>query len=107
MPLQENSAVDVSHRDKERFDLQYFHNPFTDIISAIDEPFQPPSDWQRARIDAAVARSVSKDEATANKDAQAALRNEWDRLRDIGTWIEDGVREYSDVVAELKGKTAH
>eukprot|EP00959_Pyramimonas_sp_CCMP1952_P018306 387793-Pyramimonas_sp.AAC.1 len=52
---------------------------------------------------------LSKDEAKANKDAQAALtlRKDWDRLRDIGTWIEDGVREYSDVVAELKGKTAH
>eukprot|EP00959_Pyramimonas_sp_CCMP1952_P376051 7876609-Pyramimonas_sp.AAC.1 len=78
MPLQDNSAASISHRDKERFDWQYFYNPFTDITSIIDEPFQLPSDWQRARIDAAVARSVSKDEAKASKDAQAALRKEWD-----------------------------
>eukprot|EP00959_Pyramimonas_sp_CCMP1952_P342737 7180153-Pyramimonas_sp.AAC.1 len=54
-----------------------------------------------------LARSVSKDEARANRDAQAALRKECNRLRDIGTWNEQGVREYSDVVAELNGQTAH
>eukprot|EP00959_Pyramimonas_sp_CCMP1952_P396715 8312233-Pyramimonas_sp.AAC.1 len=101
MPLQSSSASALNHREKERFDLQYLYIPFTDLISVIDEPFQLPNDWQHAIIDVAVARSVSKDEAKANKDAQAALRKEWDRQRDIGTWKEDGVREYSDVVAEL------
>eukprot|EP00959_Pyramimonas_sp_CCMP1952_P113041 2363024-Pyramimonas_sp.AAC.1 len=89
MPLRDSSDTDINHRDEEKFDLQYFYHPFTDIKSVIDEPFQLPNDWQCTRIDAAVARSVSKDEAKANKAAQAALRKEWDRLRDIGTWIED------------------
>eukprot|EP00959_Pyramimonas_sp_CCMP1952_P301932 6318122-Pyramimonas_sp.AAC.1 len=80
MPLQNSSASALSHREKERVDLQYVHNPFTDLISVIDEPFQLPNDWQHANIDAAVARSVSKGEAKANADAQAALRKEWDRL---------------------------
>eukprot|EP00959_Pyramimonas_sp_CCMP1952_P152513 3191127-Pyramimonas_sp.AAC.1 len=96
MSFQHNSEADLSHREMEKIDLQCFYNPFTDLISITDEPFQLPNGWQRAHIDAAVARSVSKDEANANKDAQAALRKEWDMLRAIGTWIEDGVREYPD-----------
>eukprot|EP00959_Pyramimonas_sp_CCMP1952_P336191 7039785-Pyramimonas_sp.AAC.1 len=63
--------------------MDYFYKPLTDLISTVDEPFQLPSEWQHARIDAAVARSVSKVEAQANQDAQAALRKEWNILRDI------------------------
>eukprot|EP00959_Pyramimonas_sp_CCMP1952_P292531 6118121-Pyramimonas_sp.AAC.1 len=69
-------SVIVKNRDL----ICHFSNPFTDLISVIDEPFLLPNDWQHANIDAAVARSVSKDEAKANKDAQVALRREWDRL---------------------------
>eukprot|EP00959_Pyramimonas_sp_CCMP1952_P116891 2443372-Pyramimonas_sp.AAC.1 len=87
MPLQSSSAPVPSH--------------------LADEPFQLPNDWQCAKIDAAAARSVSKDEAKANQDAQAALRKEWDILRSIGTWNEKGVRAYDDVVAELNAQTAH
>eukprot|EP00959_Pyramimonas_sp_CCMP1952_P146600 3068597-Pyramimonas_sp.AAC.1 len=107
MPLQHSSAPMPCHREKERFYLDYVYNPFTDLTSVVDEPFRLPSDWQHAKIDAAVARSVSKIEAQANQDAQAALRKEWAILRDIGTWSGKEVREYSDVVAELNGQTAH
>ena len=84
-------------------------NPFCDTIAYIEEPFQLPNDLRATRIDAAVARSISKAEASQNKDAQEALRKEWTRLRELGTWNEKGVMEYDDVVAELKrtGKTAH
>eukprot|EP00959_Pyramimonas_sp_CCMP1952_P388965 8149864-Pyramimonas_sp.AAC.1 len=76
MALQSSSASALSHREKERFDLQYFYNPSIDLISVVDETFQLPNDWQRAKIDAAVARSVSKDEATANSPS-ATLPRSW------------------------------
>eukprot|EP00959_Pyramimonas_sp_CCMP1952_P456749 9473678-Pyramimonas_sp.AAC.2 len=107
MPLQHSSAPLPSHRGMERLKMDYLYNPFTDLISSVDEPFQLPSEWQHAGIDAAVARSVSKVEAQANPDAQAALRKEWNIWRDIGTCDEEGVIEDSDVVAQLKGQTAH
>eukprot|EP00959_Pyramimonas_sp_CCMP1952_P345775 7241561-Pyramimonas_sp.AAC.1 len=78
------------HREKEIFDLDYMYKPFTDLISVVEEPFQLPNEWRQTRIHAAVARSVSKVEAQANQDAEAALRNEWGRLREIGTWDEKG-----------------
>ena len=46
--------------------------------------------------DAAVARPVSKKEAESNPKAQAAMQAEWDRLKDINTWDEDGVEECVD-----------
>eukprot|EP00959_Pyramimonas_sp_CCMP1952_P392589 8226141-Pyramimonas_sp.AAC.1 len=96
MPLQHSSAPMPGHRENGRFDLDYLCNPFTDLISVVEEPFQLPNEWRQTRIDAAVARSVSKVEAQANQDAKAALRKEWYRLREIGTWGETGVKSYAD-----------
>ena len=45
----------------------------------------------------ATARPVSKDEIKKNKLAQQANDAEWQRLRDIGTWIENQVEEASVV----------
>ena len=97
------------HREKENRDLQYMYNPLCDLLTYIEDPWQLPDEWRQTRIDAAVARSISKAEACSNKDAKAALRAEWDRLRKIGTWNEKGVREYDEVVAENKtaGRTCH
>eukprot|EP00959_Pyramimonas_sp_CCMP1952_P410273 8598240-Pyramimonas_sp.AAC.1 len=75
MPLQNSSTSVPTHREKERFDLEYFCNPFTDVIPVVDEPSRLPDEWQHAKVDAAVARSASKDEAKMNQDAQAALIN--------------------------------
>jgi hypothetical protein len=49
-----------------------------------------------------VARPVFKDEVRRQPGAQAALRKEWDRLRAINTWLEDGVEEWDVVKARAK-----
>eukprot|EP00959_Pyramimonas_sp_CCMP1952_P407419 8538621-Pyramimonas_sp.AAC.1 len=74
MPLQNSSAPMPGHSEKERFDLGHLYSPFTDHTSVVEEPFQLPNELRQTRIDAAVARSVSKVEAQANQDARAALR---------------------------------
>eukprot|EP00959_Pyramimonas_sp_CCMP1952_P111894 2340226-Pyramimonas_sp.AAC.1 len=74
MPLPDSSAPMPGHREKEIFDLDYLCNHFADLISVVEEPFQLPNKWRQTRIDAAVARSVSKDEAQAHRDAKAASR---------------------------------
>ena len=58
---------------------------------------------------AAVARSATKKEAAGDPKAQEAMQKEWDRLRAIGTWDEDGVRELEEVrrEAKKKGQTIH
>ena len=40
-----------------------------------------------------VARPVKRAEAESSPEAQAALRKEWDRLRNIKGWMEDQVVE--------------
>ena len=84
--------------------MQYFYNPFTDYLQEIEQPFQFPNDLRQTRITAAVARSISKKEAEDNDEAKAALRKEWARLREIGTWDEGGVREYDDLVKEFRAR---
>ena len=46
---------------------------------------------------ACVARPASKAEAARNVDAKAALDKEWNRLREINTWIEKDVMEFRDM----------
>ena len=52
---------------------------------------------------------VTGREKRDNPAAKAALKKEWDRLRDIPTWDESGVREWSDIRKEAKdsGKDAN
>ena len=44
-----------------------------------------------------VARPVVGKEKQSNEKAQAALQKEWSRLREIPTWDEDDVHEWSDI----------
>ena len=104
MPLQSPSAPKSKHREKEIRDLQYFYNHFIDYLQEIERPFQIPAELRKTRINAAVARSISKAEAEANAEAKKALSKEWDRLREIGAWDESGVREYSELMRELSAR---
>ena len=52
-----------------------------------------------------VARPVKRAEIESNPDAQAALRKEWDRLRNIRVWDEGKVAEWGDICRA--GKKAH
>ena len=60
-------------------------------------------------INVCVARPVNKREAAADPRAQAALKKEWDRLRAIGCWNEDGVKEWGTLAREARstGETIH
>ena len=98
MPLQSQTAGShQAHRQKECPPL--CHNPFTDAVLECDveDPFGLPREWREA----AVARPVTKDEARRNQDAQDALDKEWKRLREIQTWKEDEVEEWSKVRARF------
>ena len=53
---------------------------------------------------ACVARSVGKREILSNAAAKASLDKEWNKLRRQGCWNEDMVREWADVVREVKEK---
>ncbi len=53
---------------------------------------------------AMVARPVRPKEIKENKGAQAAMDKEWKALRDLGTWNESKVCEWSDVKASAKVK---
>ena len=71
------------------------------------EPVNDPSAFY-----ACVARDVPMAERRSNPKAKAALKLEWDRLRKAGgtgCWDEKRVREYDDVVAEVRaqGRKAH
>ena len=98
MPLQLSSAPRPSAEKK------FFYSPFTDDIREVEEPFQIPNELCQTRIDAAVARAISQAEANADDQAEKALRKEWGRLRESGTWNEDGVREYGELIKELNDK---
>ena len=68
-------------------------NPIKDEANVYDvlEPFSLPAKWMADMAHSAcVARPVSKAEAARNSDTKAALDKEWDRLREINTWIEKG-----------------
>ena len=58
-------------------------------------------------IEACVARPVSKAEASTNAEARAALKKEWDRLREINTWVEDDVMELSKLRRQMGEETFH
>jgi len=60
-------------------------------------------------FNACVARPVGKKEVQQQPKAQAAVKAEWDRLRKIHTWDEDGVREWQHVARDAcdKKKKAH
>ena len=51
---------------------------------------------------ACVARPVKRKEIDETPKAQAALDEEWNRLKSIGTWNEDGVREWNEVAEEAR-----
>ncbi len=121
MPLEDERARDV-HREKIPETRAPF-NPFLDAVHCVSvapcvsggpvaaaaEAREPKTGGSASGTDSAVARSVTKKEAAANPDAQKALQKEWDRLRDINTWDESGVREWQDVEREAKAskKTVH
>ena len=62
-------------------------------------PFNSHS-WTVLR--ACVARPVSRKEVLESPPARAAMKAEWDRLRNKMVWDEDKVREWSDVAREAQ-----
>ena len=68
----------------------------------LDPDFLPP--WN-----ACVARPVGRKEVKESFAAQAALKKEWDRLRQAGCWDESTVQEWAGVssAAARDGKKAH
>ena len=92
-------ASEQPHRNK----LPYF----TQIHREMHDALWDGADYLSQVV--AVARSVNKKEAAGNPKAQQAMQEEWDRLRAIGTWNEDGVRELDEVRKEAKnkGQTIH
>ena len=69
----------------------------------------PTSGWYQPTNKAMVTRPIKKDELRQNKGAQAAVEQEWLRLRRMNTWVEDDVREWHEVSKEAKaaGETIH
>ena len=63
-----------------------------------DGAFKP----NHAHMKALVARSVPPSEVRRNVQAQAAMKLEWERLRQMGTWDESSVREWSKVRADAR-----
>ena len=64
------------------------------------------------RLYGMIARQLTKQEIAASPKAKAAIRAEYDKLRnqdELGTWLEDTVREKSDVMKEAQraGKKVH
>ena len=53
---------------------------------------------------ACVAESISKKVAETNKAAADALKKEWDKLFDLGTWRMKEVREWAHVAQEARDK---
>lgn len=51
-------------------------------------------------LNALVARPVNKRERLATPDAHAAMKKEWNRLREQTVWDEVNVREWDEVVRE-------
>ena len=49
-----------------------------------------------------VARPVHKSEISTSAGAQAALKKEWDRLRNAGCWDEKRVREWGSVSSDAR-----
>ena len=70
-------------------------------------PYKPehrPKLRLKIPIPACVARPVSRRERRNNIKAAKAMKDEWDRLRSLGTWDEYVVREWSDVAREARNK---
>ena len=52
-----------------------------------------------------IAKQLTKQEIDASPEAQAAVRAEYDKLRnqdELGTWLENTVHEKSDVMKEAR-----
>ena len=83
MPIQSSTKREAKHREK----VPKTSMPFT----------------------ALVARILNKKEITASPEAKAALKKEWDKLREQGVLDVKGVQPWSKVAAEARDnkKTVH
>jgi hypothetical protein len=79
-------------------------------------PVQSASQEHREKLsdspfpfNAAVARSVNKEELRSNPAATRAAQQEWDKLRKVGCWDESKMREWDSVADEARrcGKKVH
>ena len=120
-----SDAEDVEFTDHEldddEFDVSSFEPSYTSAgsgkVPAMPTIVRPPQHHRekipilQAPFIAAVARAESKKEMYSNPKAQAAVRIEWDRLREKRCWSEkkEHVREWRDVAAEARrdGTTVH
>ena len=79
-----------------------------DLIPAMPtEPYKPehrPKLRQRVPINACVARPVSKSERKLKPKAMQAMKDEWNRLRKMGTWDDLSVRPWRAVAREARDK---
>ena len=73
------------------------------------EPHRVKNGGRIFPFNAAVARPVGKAEIARTPAAQAAMKKEWDRLRDKKVWDETKPREWRDVrrEADSRGQTVH
>jgi len=66
------------------------------------DPKHRPKLRRRVPFNACVARPVSRREQRANPKARDAMRDEWERLRKMGTWDDTTVEEWSDVAKKAR-----
>ena len=73
------------------------------------EPHRAKNGVRTFPFNAAVARPVGKAEIARTPSAQAAMKKDWDRLRDKKVWDETKPREWRAVRREAgtRGKTVH